>query len=430
MKKRYLIGLGGLCLACQAGLAQAEGFSLTQWSSRGLALAGGMVARADDPSTLAYNAAGMTQLSGTRVMGGIAVDAPRSTINARMNDGQRESATTRFSLGLTPHAYMTRQLDDRLWVGMGMFSRFGLDNAFSDNWIGRYQLSSVQFQTYSFVPSLALKVNEAVSLSAGLEVMYADFAQSKQIPSLQMIGYFPQKGPDSKQSLTGTGWGAGLHLGAHVRLTDALSLGVAYKSPVTLHMSGKARYSLHQPNHLAEMNEVPHTIDTDTHSTVHLPDSLSLGLAYKPAKNLSIEVGTVFTRWSKYDSLAIAYDSGFDFYSKKNWRDGWNINASLEYLPREWLALRAGVWHETPVVDKRHADFMLTRYGNTGLGLGAGMTWGKWTLDLAYAHRWGHQLTYKHSDADGVLSSVSNIRGGRSEDTRDNIYSVTLSYAF
>ena len=33
---------------------------------------------------------------------------------------------------------------------------------------------------------------------------------------------------------------------------------------------------------LADQGQVPHTIDTDVHSTVHLPDSFALGLAYRP----------------------------------------------------------------------------------------------------------------------------------------------------
>ena len=56
---------------------------------------------------------------------------------------------------------------------------------------------------------------------------------------------------------------------------------------------------------LADQGQVPHTIDTDVHSTVHLPDSFALGLAYRPLENLSFEVGTVFTRWSTYDSMNI-----------------------------------------------------------------------------------------------------------------------------
>ena len=127
MKKRYRVLLCGVLCACQAGLVWADSddavgggdFALKGWSARGLALAGGMVGRADDPSALAYNAAGITQLSGTRVMGGFDLHVPTGSIDARMADGSRKSTDTKSSLWATPHAYVTHQLDDRYWGGVG-----------------------------------------------------------------------------------------------------------------------------------------------------------------------------------------------------------------------------------------------------------------------------------------------------------------------
>lgn len=437
MKKRYRVLLCGVLCACQAGLVWADGndavgagdFALKGWSARGLALAGGMVGRADDPSALAYNAAGMTQLSGTRVMGGFDLHVPTGSIDARMNDGSRKSTDTRSNLWATPHAYVTHQLDDRFWVGLGVFSRFGADNEFSDSWFGRYNMTSAQARTISFVPSLAMKVNDAWSVSAGVEVMYADFAMTRQIPSMQYIGPLPQKGPDSKERRTSTGWGMGLHLGSHWRMTDALSLGVAYKSPVTLRLNGRAEYSVHQSNMLADQGEVPHTVDTDTDTKIHLPGSLALGLAYKPMDNLSVEVGTVFTHWSRFD-YDTTYHSGFDEDGKGGGRNSWNVNASVEYKPRQWLALRAGVWHDTSAVRDHAAGFMSPGDGSTGVGLGVGMNWGPWTLDLAYAYRRSHDLDYRDSGVAGVISSVSNISSAHSRDVEDNIVMATISYAY
>lgn len=416
--------------ACQVTMVWAEGFALTEWSSRGLSLAGGMVGRADDPSAIAYNAAGITQLPGTRVMGGFAAIAPMGTIDLALVDGSRKSTTTKPNVWPAPHAYITHQLNDRFWLGLGMFARFGLGNEFADDWTGRYNLTSVNFQTFSLVPTVAMKVSEVLSLSAGVEVMYASFAMNQQIPRMAFTNGTIQQGPDSKLTLNGTGWGAGLHLGAHFRMTDQLSLGFSYKSPVTLNINGTVDYSRHHSNVLADMGEVPHTVDTDAHSTVHLPDSFAVGLAYRPLENLSFEVGTVFTRWSTYDSLNIYFDSDFQSISHKDWRDGWNFNASVEYKPLDWLALRAGIWYETPVTNESHADFMIPSYGRTGASVGAGFAWGNWTLDLAYAHLWVNGLDYARTDASGISPSAAGIRGGSSRDTVANIYSATIGYTF
>lgn len=429
MKKLRVVLAACVLWACQVTMVWAEGFALTEWSSRGLSLAGGMVGRADDPSAIAYNAAGITQLPGTRVMGGFAAIAPMGTIDLTLADGSRKSTTTKPNVWPAPHAYITHQLNDRFWLGLGMFARFGLGNEFADDWTGRYNLTSVNFQTFSLVPTVAMKVSEVLSLSAGVEVMYASFAMNQQIPRMAFTNGTILQSPDSKLTLNGTGWGAGLHLGAHLRMTDQLSLGFSYKSPVTLNINGTVDYSRHHSNVLADMGEVPHTVDTDAHSTVHLPDSFAVGLAYRPLENLSFEVGTVFTRWSTYDSLNIYFDSDYQSISHKSWRDGWNFNASVEYKPLDWLALRAGIWYETPVTNESHADFMVPSYGRTGASVGAGFAWGNWTLDLAYAHLWVNGLDYSRTDASGI-NAASGIRGGNSRDTVANIYSATIGYTF
>lgn len=222
MKKLYVVLAVCLLWACQVTTAGAEGFALTEWSSRGLSLAGGMVGRADDPSAIAYNAAGITQLPGTHVMGGFAAIAPMGTIDLDLADGSHTSTTTKPHIWAAPHAYITHQLNDRFWLGLGLFSRFGLGNEFADNWTGRYNLTNINFQTFSLVPTVALKVNDVLSLSAGVEIMHASFAMGQQIPSMQYIGYIPSRGEDSKMTLNGTGWGVGAQLGAHLRMTGLL----------------------------------------------------------------------------------------------------------------------------------------------------------------------------------------------------------------
>ena len=214
MKKLYVVLAVCLLWACQVTTAGAEGFALTEWSSRGLSLAGGMVGRADDPSAIAYNAAGITQLPGTHVMGGFAAIAPMGTIDLDLADGSHTSTTTKPHIWAAPHAYITHQLNDRFWLGLGLFSRFGLGNEFADNWTGRYNLTNINFQTFSLVPTVALKVNDVLSLSAGVEIMHASFAMGQQIPSMQYIGYIPSRGEDSKMTLNGTGWGVGAQRGA------------------------------------------------------------------------------------------------------------------------------------------------------------------------------------------------------------------------
>lgn len=113
MKKRYVMSAVCLLCACQVTAAQAEGFALTQWSARGLALAGGMVGRADDPSAIAYNAAGITLLPGTHVMGGWRANVLDGTVSLNMTNGTHTSTAIESDISSVPYAYLSRQLNDR-----------------------------------------------------------------------------------------------------------------------------------------------------------------------------------------------------------------------------------------------------------------------------------------------------------------------------
>ena len=174
----------------------------------------------------------------------------------------------------------------------------------------------------------------------------------------------------------------------------------------------------------------PQARDRDANATLQLPDSIALGIAYKPLDNLSFEVGSVFTRWSTYNALNINMGDDYSAINNKEWRDGWNFNASVEYKPLDWWALRAGFAYETPVVNESYSDYMMPTNGRTMMSLGTGFAWENWTVDLTYAHLWINPVDYDQTETSGIRSPVSKIKGGHSENVQANIYMFSVGYSF
>lgn len=425
MKALRVVGLWVALVLGVASSAMAEGFALTEWSARGLGLASGMVGRADDVSAIAYNAAGITQLPGVQVMGGMALVAPMGTLSLDTDNGKQET-TTKPAVWAAPHAYASWQLNDSLWLGLGVFSRFGLGNSYDQNWTGRYNLYSVNLQTVSAVPTLAWKINDMFSVSAGLEIMNVNLTTEQKAPGLHPGSGIHVPSLDHDAEVQASGWGVGGHFGLHARLNDQWSVGLAYKTQVTVNAYGDAKFD--GPN----AGKLQKVTNSDAHGTVQLPDSLALGVAYKPLDNLSFEVGAVWTRWSTYNSLNIYMDNGNQSISHKNWQDGWNFNASVEYKPLDWWSLRAGFWYETPVINEDHSDFMVPSNGRTALTLGTGVEWNDFTIDFAYCHMWINPTNYDDTDASGIRTPglASGITGGNSKDTVANIYMLSFGYKF
>lgn len=405
----YLAVFSAVAVAPQK--AQAEGFTMTEWSARGLGLAGGMVGRANDPSAIAYNAAGITQLPGTQIMGGITIVSPYGSIEADNVGGASHTTHVKPATWTPFHGYITHQMNDNLWLGFGMFSRFGLGNSYSGDWFGNNNVFDVGLQTVSAVPTIAYKINDMFSVAVGIEFMYLSMYEGLKIdvaPGLQ-----------NQMNLDGNSLGVGFHAGLHARFNEQWAAGLAYKSQVTHNVQGRAEFTrqIAAPSFMM--------LDSKVHGTIQLPDSLAFGVTYKPIDTLSFEVGTVWTRWSTYNALNIYFDqpSGSSSINDKEWKDGWNFNASVEYKALDWLTLRAGYWYETPVVNKIHADYMVPSNGRDVLTLGAGFNWDNWTLDVAYAHIWIKPLSYDSS-------TVKTVRSGSSKDCHADMYSVSLGYTF
>ena len=75
------------CLIMAPASGYGSGFALFEAGARGSALMCTMVARADDPSAIFYNPAGLVQLPGFQVMGGFSFIVPRVEIVTHSGSG-------------------------------------------------------------------------------------------------------------------------------------------------------------------------------------------------------------------------------------------------------------------------------------------------------------------------------------------------------
>mgnify|MGYP001355771541 FL=1 len=102
-------------LAVAAHTASGAGFGLYEGSARGNAL-GGLAGRADDPSALFFNPAGITQLEGSQIMGGLTLIAPMTDVQVTTPAGKVTTSTER-NYWMPPHLYGTYQVNDSVWAG-------------------------------------------------------------------------------------------------------------------------------------------------------------------------------------------------------------------------------------------------------------------------------------------------------------------------
>lgn len=410
-------------LACvlvlfSAQICAAAGFGIYEWSARSNALGGATVGRADDPSALASNPAGITQLEGVQVQGGFTAIHP--VMDIKTNDTWTKSDSD--ALWIPPHFYATWQVNDRYTVGLGAFSRFGLGSVIDEKWPGRYNSYEAIIQSVSFNPNVAVKVTDQLSAAFGVEAMYLTFSKKQKLPFAPL--------PDGDVHLDADGMGYGLNLALHYQPCQYAKLGLSYRSPVNMKVTGDADFT--RPAGLP----LPGAAfkDTTASGTVTLPDSFAFGVAVYPTDKLSVELGAVYTLWSSYDELTINYGDPVIFDSatmslkdvtsqSKNWRDVWRLNIGVEYAALDWLDLRAGyVFDQSPLRDGT-IDYMVPANDRHLLNGGLGFHWDNWTVDVNYTYLMIMDRDIKARPQDGVLK-------GKIDNADAHMVGLSVGYKF
>lgn len=181
MKRTLFSGLAvAIFLVAAQTACFAAGFALYEFSARGNALGGTLVARADDPAAVAFNPAGITQLPGTWSQAGLSMITPGARLVANVG-GTDVSTRVEPNTFYPPHAFLTHQLNDRVWMGVGLTTRFGLGTEYDPDWVGRFNVYNAEIRSFSLNPNLAFKLSDDLSVAVGVEAMYFDFLLEKKL---------------------------------------------------------------------------------------------------------------------------------------------------------------------------------------------------------------------------------------------------------
>lgn len=235
MSKMTMRTLPALLLAAFAGSASAAAFQLWEQNASGIATSyAGSAAVADNASTIFFNPAGMTQLSGINVSAGVAAVGPSFKFKNEGSSGTGAMAAAMVGgnggdaggWAAVPNAYLAWQLTPQWHVGLGISSPFGLSTKYDDsNWVGRFHSLKSEITTINVNPSVAYKVNEKVSLGFGLNYQKINAEMSNLTPA----GMYNLKGDDAAW-----GWNAG----ALFTLSPSMRVGVSYRSEVDYTLEG------------------------------------------------------------------------------------------------------------------------------------------------------------------------------------------------
>ena len=196
------------CLASAGWISSADaaGFQLFEQSVSGLGTSFASTAAAEDASTVWWNPAGMSYLSGANFTLAGHIVKPTAKFE---NQGSRTllpppsglplsggNGGDAGGIALVPNMYYTHSLTDTLSFGIGVNAPFGLTTEYDDGWVGRYHALKSALTVININPSVSWKINDSFSVGGGLNLQYAKAELTSAIDfSTVCFGTFAPGGP-------------------------------------------------------------------------------------------------------------------------------------------------------------------------------------------------------------------------------------------
>jgi long-chain fatty acid transport protein len=401
-----------LVLLLTASTSFAAGFRLPEAGVKAMGMGFAFTAQADDPSAIYFNPAGLTQLKGQNVMLGVTYvreNGGEFTGTTPLTGGATVSETQKSLDFFIPNMYYTRTTSDGyIAYGVGVFSPFGLGQEYENRntSIFRTAVTKIDLLTVVVNPTIAFKVNEFLSLGAGIDFMYgkAELARTSVINNSIPPASTPLNLYNLDLEGDGTAWG--YNFGLLLTPSKNVKVGFAYRSPFTLKIKdGDVDVSNISGSPIVAAGGLPGTFpgvvkpasgsasgnsfSTKAKTTLNLPATAALGFAYK-LDRLTVEADADWTFWHSWQRLDIdIQDQGAllaDINSSREWKDVVALRIGAEYRVTDPLALRVGFVYDPTPVPAGTMDAFLPDADRLNYMIGAGYKIGKVTIDGAFMY--------------------------------------------
>lgn len=444
--------------------ACASGFALIENSASGMGNAfAGAAAIAEDASTIWFNPAGMTKLSGSRISVAGHIIAPKAEFTndsstlvttAALTGSNQDAGVTKF----VPNFYYITQINNDVTFGLGINAPFGLETDYNDDsWIGRYHATHSAMTTINVNPALAFKASDKLSIGVGLNYQYIEVTLENQLDPgavclglrtriLQennitagtncfLDGLTAQDTDEGSQSLSGDDISWGINFGILYDFSSVTRIGVAYRSGVNHDLAGNVDFEF-------ESNDLGNFITTDLPApyatllqdagiTAHteLPDTLSISFIHNLNTALSVLADATLTRWSSFNELKIQFDNADtvqpDSVTPENWNNTWRFSLGANYKVSDTMTCRFGVaLDQSPVDLAEDRTARIPDNDRTWLSLGLGYALNSdMSVDVGYSHLFvddaaidntdvasGHTLNGDYDSAVDILSAQFNMK--------------------
>lgn len=386
---------------------------------------------ADDPSAVYYNPAGIVQLDGTQGSLGFSIPCVQGQYESSGTSGMAspgDETSLKKQYFFIPNLYVTSKLSDKLSLGFGEYTIFGLGFKWPDSFEGRFAPGGKNSELTSMTlsPVVAYQLTKDLSVALGGRVERVDLTLENKI--------FVAPGVDEvDMEMTGDDYAIGWNTGVLYRIRDGLSVGLSYRS--------KMKHSFDDIDvdftpQIDALGPIPVGLtNTSAELDVTFPQFASLGFAWTKGP-LTITVDGYWWDWSQIKELKFKFDQPVagmpSMASPMKWEDTWSYAIGTEYDVNAFdriISFRGGFMYEQcPVPDETvgpsgfHGDNLLY---NLGVGLPIGPVYSDFFFTYVYTkdRTWNNQVGAVPNPGGGQVT-------GEFQDYYTIMFGTNLTYKF
>ncbi len=302
--------------------AYSAGVYLHELGNNDLGLAAaGKAARAQDASVLAANPAGLSNVEGQSLTGGM------MTLYGDTEYQMDNGASAGNIVGFVPlgSVFYSQQMNDKLTLGIGVYGNYGMGLEYEN-----FPIDTAVTQALTIQPTASYKINDQWSVGAGLGIQYGMFAVESDLLHVDVddtdIAYNAKLGVLFSPN-ENTRFGLGYSSETELKF-DVVALGQAVDVDPSVMPQTLTFSAFHQLNDkLAVMgnlgwedwSEYETFTKTPTQDTYHI----AVGSRYQVNEKLTWNAGLAF------DSSLYENQSSGDFTIPTG--DAWRIGTGMEY---------------------------------------------------------------------------------------------------
>lgn len=380
----------------------AAGFQLSEQSAiqMGRAMAGAGIV-GDDLSAVHYNPAGMTLLSGTRMQATgtwVAVNLDYESHDGSVTENGRLKGQT------IPAGFITHQINDSLWAGLGLTVPYGMGTEYGEGWEGKSRGTESMILTFDINPNLAWKVNEKLSVGGGISLQYAKAELGMGMGPMQA-------------NVKGDSWAWGWNVGLMFQPVETVRLGLAYRSHIAHNAEGHTDVK-------GLLN-----LTSDMKVRIKTPDTVTLSATWEATDALRLSGTARWSKWSNFRSLNV---QNLDLAGTKlgttvvenNWDDTWFFSVGADYKLNGQWTVRGGVAYDQGPVENQYRMAVIPDTDRVWFSGGASY---KYTDNLTFD--FGATYIKGVGDTD-LYNKVGGKKIGEFKSLDSYIFSAQMQYLF